>query len=156
MAFLVSMVIYIDEDVEKQNTGGLLLAAPLVDLYLKEIGTAILTKLQRPRLTGLLVSKPILIPWSVMTCIVKLIISYGRPKELGEDKGSKCLTTLKKNGHKIMEIVVCKESCSKKVWHPLRFGKTLTSRRRYSKVPVPEENRQKSVFAGSSRLVVNM
>ena len=91
---------HLDEDVERQNTGGLLLAAPLVDLYLKEIGTAFLSKLQRPRFTGLLVSKPILIPWSVMTCIVKLIISYGRPKELGEDKGSTCLTTLKKNGHK--------------------------------------------------------
>jgi hypothetical protein len=78
-----------DGKTEKLFGNRLVLAGPMIDGYLKEIGSAMLRKLVRSKLTGLAPPVTMYIPWGVMKLIAGLCTCYGsdiKPVE-GRKKG---------------------------------------------------------------------
>ena len=73
---LFSMGLDLDASLERKCSGGLILAGPLADYYIKEIGGGILNKLQRRKSTGIQTTNKISIPWQIMTNLLKLIKGY--------------------------------------------------------------------------------
>ena len=70
--------------------------------------------------------------------------------------GCKLNVTTRRNKEKLMTIKIELESSSKKLLHPLRFGKNLMAHRKYSKCPSMgnEIPRKDTIYAGMGRVVV--
>ena len=124
----------------------MVLVAPMVDLYSKEIGRGFLNKLGRGRNTGLQPPLTILLPWQVFTHLSKLICKYGGCCECKD----------KKNKEKLFTISISSEACARKIWHPMRIGKSYLGKTKYNKVKTEKGGVavQKSHFCGVAKIVV--
>ena len=67
----------LDSVVEKKCNGKLMVSGPLIHVYLKELGTIMLHKLCRGKMTGIQSGNAIWIPWQVMVNLMKLAQGYG-------------------------------------------------------------------------------
>ena len=63
--------------IERKTHSNLVVSGPMVDVYIKELGSMMLIRLSKGRLTGIQQSSTILIPWQVYVNIIKLIKGYG-------------------------------------------------------------------------------
>ena len=77
-----SMGSEMDSEIEKNVGNHLVLVWPMLDGYLKEIGIAMLSKLTRSHLTGLVSSIKLYIPWQIMRFMAAIFESYGGSIEL--------------------------------------------------------------------------
>ena len=107
----------LNADIERATTS-VVLVAPMVDLYSKEIGRGFLNNLGRGRNTGLQPPLTILLPWQVFTHLSKLRCKYGGCCECKD----------KKNKEKLFTISISSEACARKIWHPMRIGKSYLGR----------------------------
>lgn len=133
----------LDAQVERDTTR-MVLVAPMLDLYIKEIGIGFLSKLGRGRNTGLQPPRTILFPWHIFTHLLKLISRYGGSYELKE----------RKNKEKFFTIAINTEACARKVWHPMRVGKAYLTKRKYRKMIVDGAVKPESRFCGVAKVVV--
>lgn len=67
----------LDGQLESSLGNRLLLAGPITDDFLKEIGLRIQAKLSRGKLTGLLPQVKIFIPPSILSKVLALCVGYG-------------------------------------------------------------------------------
>ena len=81
-----SMGSEMDSEIEKNVGNHLVLVWPMLDGYLKEIGIAMLSKLTRSHLTGLVSSIKLYIPWQIMRFMAAIFESYGGSIELLTNK----------------------------------------------------------------------
>ena len=142
---LFSMGLHLDASLERKCSGGLKLAGPLVDHYIKEIGGGMLNKLRRGKSTGIQTTNKISIPWQIMTNLMKLIKGYGGEVHVETKRKEKLLT-----------ISIPSESCACKIWYPMRCGRNILSKRHYAKKPTEIDGikKQKFVYSGVSKVVV--
>ena len=66
-----------DATIERKTHSNLIVSGPMVDVHIKELGSMMLVKLSKRRLTGIQQSSTILIPSEVYINIIKLIKGYG-------------------------------------------------------------------------------
>jgi len=120
----------LDGELEKIIGNHLLLSGPLVDQYLSQIGMAMLEKLRRSHLTGLVPPVVIFMPIQIYDYFSSLCVGYG-----GDIK-----KTTKKT-------VIFLENMSKvkQLWHPKRFDGS------YFLCKI-----QKMVYAGCAKVVVSL
>ena len=125
---------------EKRWGSGLFLVPPMIDLYIKELGRMMLNKLGRGKNTGIHSSTKVVIPWQVMTSIMGLLVGYGASPHV---KGKK---------EKTYTVTVEEEVCARKIWHPMRVGKSYLAKRRFKKVK--QDEKITSQYCGIAKVVV--
>ena len=79
----------LDSAAEKHSNASLVVAGPMIDVYLKELGCQILHKLSRSKVTGIVQTSSTLIPWQIMVYILRLVKSYGGVIDAQQKKRSK-------------------------------------------------------------------
>ena len=104
----------LDENIERATATDVVVAGPMIYLYLKDIGQCMFSKLGRGRNTGLHSSVHILLPWQIFTCLIKLIMKYGVSTE-----GATCNVKIRNNKEKLYTIIITKETCAKMSLHPV-------------------------------------
>ena len=104
-------------DIEKVVGNHLALVGPMLDGYLKEIGSAMHSKLMSSHLPGLAPSIGIYLPWQIMRFVAAVPTSYGgdiKPiaprKSRGNDKG------------KLIIFLEKEETATTKKLNPPRFN----------------------------------
>ena len=115
-----------DNVVEKKCNSKLMVSGPLIHVYLKELGSLMLHKLCRGKMTGIQSANAILIPWQVMVNLMKLAQGYGATIT------SEC----KKNKEKVFTVLINSEICGNKLWHPKRLGEKCSSKENSPKAAV--------------------
>ena len=136
----------LEEDVERETTR-IVIVAPMLDLYIKEIGQGFLSKLGRGRNTGYHSLAPILIPWQIFTSLLRLVKRYG---------GSYSFVQ-KKNKEKTFTLTISSEASVRKIWHPVRIGKVYLAKRKFQRVKEVAEDGTESLqsrFSGVAKVVV--
>ena len=113
----------LDSKVEKKVNTQLIVSGPMIDVYLKELGSQILHKLYREKTTGIVQTNSLLIPWQVWVNIMRLIKLYG----------GKISAEAKKSSKEKVFTSSLSDSCCHKVWHIKRCNKNFLSRRRFIK-----------------------
>ena len=63
--------------IERKTHSNLIVSGLIVDVYIKDLGSMMLSRLSKGRLTGIQQSSTILIPWQVYVNKIKLIKAYG-------------------------------------------------------------------------------
>ena len=135
----ISMNNRLDEETEDIGYK-LAVVGPLVDFYLKHIGTAIRDRLRKSRRTGLM--NDFTIPWDLMKYICVLWRNYG---------GS--ITTDQRTKRMVLKAV--QYDTVQKVFSPSRFcGENYLKRRHYSKIRQPN-SRTLHILDGRSAVVVS-
>jgi hypothetical protein len=130
----------LDGALEKKCNSRLIVSGPLVDVYLKELGGVMFSKLCRGKATGIQFGSPVLIPWQVMVNIMLLIKGYGG-SVVSKLKGG--------NKEKLFTITISTEHCARKVYNLRRCGKNLLSKRKFGK-----NADGKFVYSGCCKIVV--
>ena len=137
----------LDSGLEKVLGNHLILAGPLSDGYLKEIGKAMYEKLTRGHLTGLVPPFTTFIPWQVFRYLSALVVGYGAHMKLPTGK--------RKRPDKMI-IWVESDEGAKKIWHNKRFdGAFYLTKRMFRKKLNPESKKPESVYDGYSKVVVS-
>jgi len=130
----------LDGNLEKIVGSHILLSGPLVDQFLQQIGLAMLEKLRRSHLTGLVPPIVIFMPLQIYNFFSSLCVGYG-----GEIKVTSKRTV----------IILENMSKVKQIFHPKRFdGTFFLSKRKFEK-KINENQVQKMVYAGCAKVVVS-
>ena len=87
----------------------------MVDVHIRELGSMMLSRLSRRKITGIQQTSTILIPWQVFVNIVKLIKGYG----------GNITAKLKKNKEKSITITLPTQSSAMKIWNVKRCGRSF-------------------------------
>ena len=127
--------------IEREANTRLIVAGPMLDTYIKELGSIIINILSRGKGTGIQKTKSILIPWQVMVNLMKLIKRYGGKVE----------SKVKKNKEKQFTITMVEQTYCEQVWHPRRCGKKYLSRRKFKKEPLSPG---KFAYDGYSKVLI--
>lgn len=123
----------LDNHTEKTIGNRLLLSGPLIDKYLEEIGKLISSKLSRSKLTGLVPSISMFIPWEIMGKITAMCVSYGSEiKNISRGKKS----------DKII-VFIEKKEIADMVFSSVRFDGTNYLRKRFFCKAVEEAGSKK-------------
>ena len=128
----------LDGALEKKCNSRLIVSGPLVDVYLKELGGIMFSKLCRGKATGVQSGSPVLILWQVMVNI--MIKGYGGSVKAKLKGGSK---------EKLFTVTINTENCARKIYNLRRCGKNLLSKRKF----VTSAD-GKFVFSGCLKIVV--
>ena len=132
-----SMAQDLDGDLEKVVGNRLLLAGPIVDSFLSEIGKAMHEKLRRSHLTGLAPPITTFMPIQVFNFFSTLCVGYG--------------ADIKKTPKKIV-MFLDKEDGATKLFHPKRFdGTYYLCKRKFEK-----KANKVSEYAGCAKVVVSL
>ena len=141
----------LSQRVESNIGNRVVLVGPMVDGYLLQIEKAMMGKLERGNLTGLVPPVSIYVPWDVMKHVCSMLTSYGVVlKVVNKDK--------KKKKSELKKIVMFLETqeTSEKVVNPARFdGTNYLGKRKYSKQPNPESKKYELQYNGEARVVVS-
>ena len=138
-----SMGSEMDSEIEKNVGNHLVLVGPMLDGYLKEIGIAMLSKLTRSHLTGLVSSIKLYIPWQIMRFMAAIFESYG---------GSIELLTPRNNTKNL--FLIEKQDTAVQLFNPSRFnGINYLKKRNYSKIKDHGISKTKLSYAGESNVV---
>ena len=129
----------LDPTIEKKSHSNLIVSGPMFDVYLKELGQVLFSRLSKRKGTGIQQTSAIL-PWQVYVNIIKLIRCYG----------GKTAAKLKKNKEKNISLKVSTQSCTRKVWNTKRRGRDFLSKIKLSKSLSPKDYE----YAGCSKVVV--
>lgn len=141
----------LNQEAEKITGNRLLLAGPLVDGYLKEIGRAIHAKLSRSNVTGLAAPITLFIPGQVMNYMSSLCANYGAEVVIVQPK--------RKLGGKTV-IFIESGDCASKIFNPVRFdGTNFLSKRKFKKVVEPsssstKKKQQTTVYDGHVKVPI--
>ena len=114
----------LDGALEKKCNSRLVVSGPLVDVYVKEMGGIMFSKLCRGKATGIQSGSPVLIPWQIMVNIMLLTKGYGGSVEAKLKGGGK---------EKLFTVIIDTENCARKVYYLRRCGKNLLSKRKFVK-----------------------
>ena len=134
---------HMDSQLEEVVGNKLELAGPLIDSYLKEIGSSLKCKLSRSKATGLVNPITLFIPWTVFRHIMTLARGYSGDVHTNQ-KGTKHYLSFPK-----MDTV-------KKLFSPARFcGETFFAYRHFKKEKCLESQKLISVYNGRSTIVVS-
>ena len=132
-----------DPQLEEVVGNKLELVGPLIDSYLKEIGSSLRIKLSKSKATGLVNPVTLFIPWTVFRHIMILVRGYSGDVHTNQ-KGSKHYISAQK-----MDTV-------KKLFSPARFsGEAFFARRHFKKEKCPESQKMISVYNGRYIIVVS-
>ena len=112
----------------------------MVDVYIKELGSMMLFRLSKGRLTCIQQSSTILIPWQVYVNIIKVIKGYS----------GNIAVRLKTNKGKSITITLPTQSCARKIWNVKRCGRNFLSKGKFSKSLPPNDYE----YAGCSKVMV--
>ena len=130
----------LDPVLEELTGNKLELVGPMLDGFLKEIGTLILSKLARSRMTGLMAPISLFMPYSIFKHVWVLISGYGGDVHTSKD------------GLKI-SLIVNKYQTAEKVWSPARFsGENFLLKRNFEKIP--ENGRMVYHYKGKATVVI--
>lgn len=130
----------LDGELERVVGNHVLLAGPLIDFYLLEIGKAFLEKLRRSHLTGLVPPVITHMPIQVFNFLSTLCVGYG--------------ADIKRTEKKIV-MFLDKEEGAQKLFNPKRFdGTYFLAKQKYQKKIVDGNN--VSVYAGCAKVVVSL
>ena len=132
----------LDASAEKDTHSNLIVCGPMLDTYIKELGSLMLNKLSRGKVTGITQSPSLLLPWQVMVNFIKLAKRYGAKVE----------AETKKDKEKKITISITSDSCCYNIWHPKRCGKNFLRKRLYIKCPPPDTS--KFAYNGCSKVVI--
>ena len=127
-------------DVEKNSNASLAVMGPMVETYIKELGSQLFHKLSRSKITGIVETSPFLIPWQVMVQLMRMVKGYG---------GLVTATKKKHSKEKVFSIRLPHETCQK-IWHLNRCRKKYLSKRNFIK-----DASGKYVYNGCSKVVVS-
>ena len=131
----------LDSVVEKKCNSKLMVSGPLIHVYLKELGSIMLHKLCRGKMTGIQSGNAILIPWLVMVNLMKLAQGYGATIT------SEC----KKNKEKVLTVLINSEIYGNKLWHPKRLGGKMLLKINFTK-----GSSGFYMYAGFSKVVIQI
>ena len=129
-----------DATIERKTHSNLIVSGPMVDVYIKELGSMMLSRLSKGKFTGIQQSSTILIPWQVYVNIIKLIKGYG----------GNIAAKLKKNKEKSITITLPTQSCARKIWNVKRCGRNFLSKGKFFKSLPPNDYE----YVGCSKVVV--
>lgn len=127
--------------IERETNTQLIVAGPMLDTYIKELGSMMVNILSRGKATGIQQTKNILIPWQVMVILMKMVKRYGGKVE----------SRVKRNKEKQFTITMVEQANCEQVWHPKRCGKKYLSRRKFKKDPLSPG---KFICDGYSKIVI--
>ena len=127
-----------DATIERKTHSSLIVSGPMVDVYIRELDSMMLSRLSRGEITGIQQTSTILIPWQVFVNIVKLIKGYG----------GNITAKLKKNKEKSITITLPTQSSAMKIWNVKRCGRSFVSKIKFSKTSTDYE------YAGCSKVVL--
>lgn len=133
----------LDPSAEKDTHSNLMVSGPILDTYIKELGSFMLNKLSRGKVTGITQSPSLLLPWQAMVNVIKLAKRYGAEVQ----------AETKKNKEKKITITITSDECSGNIWHPKRCGKNFLKKRFYVKCP-PSDDTSKFAYNGCSKVVI--
>lgn len=118
------------------------LSGPLIDLYLKEIGEQIGSKLSRSKSTGLASPVILFVPWQIFRHVTTLFRGYGASEVRFDRKKSQIISII--NSMETMD----------KVFSPSRFdGRDFLRKRHFGRVP-DKNGKLVSEYKGRSAIVV--
>ena len=140
----------LDGQLESSLGNRLLLAGPITDDFLKEIGLKIQAKLSRGKLTGLLPQVKIFIPPSILSKVVALCVGYGGDMNhefRGKGKRRKATkATVTLSGSRSAQLI----------FHPVRFDGSNFMRKRFFRTSVdPLTKKRKKAYNGSAEVVIS-
>ena len=136
-------------DLEKIVGNHLVLAGPMVDGYLRQIGLAINAKLCR-NTTGLAPPIVMYVPWQIQRHMAPLCIGYGAEVKMLNNNNPK---------KEKMIIFIENDDTAQKVFNPKRFdGSYYLAKRKFKKVVEDNKaengNKMKTVYGGIAKVVV--
>ena len=130
----------LDGVLEKKCNSRLIVSGPLIDVYLKELGGIMFSKMCRGKATGIQSLSHVLIPWQVMVNIMLLIKGYGGSVNSKLKGGCK---------EKMFTVTINTENCARKIYNQRRCGRNLLSKRKFVK-----NADGKFVYSGCCKVVV--
>ena len=141
-----SMGSEMDTEVEQNVENRLILVGPMLDGYLKEIGIAMLSKLTRSHLTGLIFLIKLYVPWQIMRFMAAIVESY---------RGSIQLLSPKKNKKKFI-FSIEKQDTAVQLFNPSRFNGINLQKCKYFKIKDHGIAKTKLSYVGESNVVVSI
>ena len=104
-----------DATIERKTHSSLIVSGPMVDVYIRELGSMMLSRLSRGKITGIQQTSTILIPSQIFVNIVKLIKGYG----------GNITAKLKKNKEKSITITLPIQRSAMKIWNVKLVGEVF-------------------------------
>jgi hypothetical protein len=133
---------------EKVVGNHLVLAGPMVDGYLKEMGKSFLAKLTRGSLTGLAPPISLYLPPQVLRYFASLCTSYGAEIKVISKTG--------KNKKGKMFLFICKSCTADSIFSPSRFdGTNYLVKRHFQKKLNIETGKLEQAYAGHAKVAVS-
>ena len=113
----------LDPVLEELTGNKLVLVGPILDGFIREIGSSMSDKLSRSRMTGLVSPSVLFMPFPIFRHLWVLVQGHG---------GS---TETKRNGERIT-LKISKAGTVAKIWSPARFsGENFLSKRHFEEIP---------------------
>ena len=141
-----SMGSEMDSEVEQNVGNRLVLVGPILDGYLKEIVTAMLSKLTRSHLTGLILPIKLYVPWQIMRFMAAIVESYGGSIQLLSPRNNK----------KNLIFLMGKQDTAVQLFNPSRFIGRNLQKRKYFKIKDHGIAKTKLSYVGESNVVVSI
>lgn len=141
----------LDRELERTLGNRVVLAGPMVDTYLKEIGCLMSSRLSRSKVTGICGPVTIMIPWQIFRTMMGVIIGYKADTKYISGKKKGCTTEKQ-------VFFIDKQETAEKLWSPRRFdGTNYLTKRFFKKVLTRTENgnKKETVYAGCAKVVVS-
>lgn len=129
----------LDGVLEERSQNKLEIVGPVVDSFLKHMGTVIYSKLSRSKNTGLMPPFNVFVPWEIFRHIFVLVMGYG-----GNNKTSQ----------RSIELTIDKHKTAKKVLSPVRMGGNNCLKKRIYK-KVLENGRFVSTLNGRAAVIIS-
>lgn len=130
----------LDPVLEELTGNKLELVGPMLDSFVKEMGSSFYSKLFKSRMTGLMTPSTLFMPFPIFKHLMVLVSGY------------RGLVTSNKDGNKIT-LKITTTNTAENVWNPARFqGENFLKKRHFEKIPI--EGRRVQVLSGRSVVVV--
>ena len=140
----------LDGEVESSFGNRLILAGPVYDDFLMEIGVRIQAKLSKGKLTGLLPPVNIFVPPSIMSKIFALCVGYGgemNHEYRGNGKRKKAVKT---------SLTITGKRSASSIFHPTRFNGTNFLKKRFFRTVIdPYSKKKKKAYNGNAEVVIS-